>query len=74
MTAVCQAHVAERIETEGLENVSLLPYQPYEDIAKVFSLGDVSLLISKKGIGSNSVPSKTWGYLAAGRPVLASFD
>ena len=70
----CRDHVAERIEREGLDNVALLPYQPYEDIAKVFSLGDAALLISKKGTGRNSVPGKTWGYLAAGRPVLASFD
>lgn len=71
---VCREHVAERIRDEGLDNVVLLPYQPYEDIAKVFSLGDVALLISKRGTGKNSVPGKTWGYLAAGRPVLASFD
>lgn len=70
----CRDHVKERIRSEGLDNVALLPYQPYEEIASVFSLGDVSLLISKKGIGSNSVPSKTWGYMAAARPVLASFD
>lgn len=70
----CRDHAAERIEKEGLENVALLPYQPYKDIARVFSLGDAALLISKKGVGSNSVPSKTWGYMATGRPVLASFD
>lgn len=70
----CRAHVEERVREEGLKNVTLLPYQPYEDIAKVFSLGDAALLISKKGTGQNSVPSKTWGYMAAGRPVLASFD
>lgn len=70
----CRPHVAERVREESLKNVALLPYQPYEDIAKVFSLGDVALLISKSGIGQNSVPSKTWGYMAAGRPVLASFD
>lgn len=70
----CRPHVEERVREEGLKNVALLPYQPYEDIAKVFSLGDAALLISKKGTGQNSVPSKTWGYMAAGRPVLASFD
>lgn len=55
-------------------NISLLPFQPYEDIAHVFSLGDASLVISKPGVGENSVPSKTWSIMSASRPVLANFD
>lgn len=70
----CRQHVEERILSEGLKNVTLLPFQPYEKISQVFSLGDVGLLISKRGIGNNSVPGKTWSYLSAQRPVLASFD
>ena len=67
-------HVEERINNEHITNVLLLPFQPYEDIAHVFSLGDVGLIISKPGVGTNSVPSKTWSYMAAGKPILASFD
>ena len=55
-------------------NVTLLPFQPYEDIAHVFALGDASLIISKPGTGASSVPSKTWNIMAASKPVLASFD
>lgn len=66
--------VEKRIREEKIGNVILLPFQPYEDIAHVFSLGDVGLIISKPGIGNNSVPSKTWGYMAAHKPILASFD
>lgn len=57
-----------------LDNVHLLPFQPYEDISQVFSLGDVSLVISKPGTGAASVPSKTWSIMSASRPVLANFD
>lgn len=64
----------EAVKREGLTNVHLLPFQPYEYIAQVFSLGDMGLIISKPGIGGSSVPSKTWSIMAAGRPVLASFD
>lgn len=65
----------EKIIEEGnIKNVTLLPFQPYEDIAHVFSLGDVSLVISKPGVGANSVPSKTWSIMSASRPVLANFD
>lgn len=62
--------IAER----KLENVHLLPFQPYEDISHVFSLGDASLVISKPGTGAASVPSKTWSIMSASRPVLANFD
>lgn len=64
-----------RMKTDRkLDNVHLLPFQPYEDISQVFSLGDVSLVISKPGTGTASVPSKTWSIMSASRPVLANFD
>jgi glycosyltransferase involved in cell wall biosynthesis len=55
-------------------NVRFLPFLPYERISHVFSLGDVSLVISKCGIGRSSFPSKAWSIMSASRPVLASFD
>lgn len=69
-----KATVEKRIVEEKIENITMLPFQPYKDISHVFSLGDVGLVISKPGVGSNSVPSKTWSIMSASRPVLASFD
>ena len=66
--------VQQIIKDRNIGNVTLLPFQPYEDISHVFSLGDVSLVISKPGVGANSVPSKTWSIMSASRPVLANFD
>ena len=66
--------VEEKIAADGITNVTMMPFQPYEQISQVFSLGDCGLIISKKGIGSSSVPSKTWSVMSASRPVLASFD
>lgn len=66
--------VKEIIAEKQITNVSMLPFQPYEDISHVFSLGDAGLVISKPGVGENSVPSKTWSILSASRPVLANFD
>lgn len=63
-----------RIQQIGLTNITLLPFQPYEDISYVFSLGDVGLVISKPGTGNGCVPSKTWSIMSASRPVLANFD
>lgn len=66
--------VENKITNNNIKNVKLLPFQPYEDISYVFSLGDVGLIISKENIGQNSVPSKTWSIMSAERPILASFD
>lgn len=66
--------VEKIVAEKNLSNVAMLPFQPYEDIGHVFSLGDAGLVISKPGVGENSVPSKTWSIMSASRPVLANFD
>ena len=69
-----KAQVEKKVSGKQLKNVAMLPFQPYEDISHVFSLGDVGLVISKPGTGAASVPSKTWSIMSASRPVLANFD
>lgn len=69
-----KAELIASVAEQNLNNVKVFPFQPYEDIAYVFSLGDAGLIMSKPGIGGSSVPSKTWSIMAAERPVLASFD
>ena len=69
-----KAQVEKIVVDKKLNNVVMLPFQPYEDISHVFSLGDVGLVISKPGTGAASVPSKTWSIMSASRPVLANFD
>lgn len=71
---VYKAQVEKIVAEKNLSNVAMLPFQPYEDIGHVFSLGDAGLVISKPGVGENSVPSKTWSIMSASRPVLANFD
>lgn len=69
-----KTYLCTEIEKRCLRNIKVFPFQPYEDIANVYSLGDVDLIISKKGTGGSSVPSKTWSIMAAERPIIASFD
>ena len=69
-----KSQVEKIVTDKDLTNVTMIPFQPYEDISHVFSLGDVGLVISKPGVGANSVPSKTWSIMSASRPVLANFD
>lgn len=58
----------------NMKNVRLFPLMAQDRLSEVYSLGDLSLVIAKKGFGAVSVPSKTWNILAAGIPVLLSYD
>ena len=55
---------------EGLQNLLLLPYQPFADLPAVLASGDVLVGILEKEAGVFSVPSKTLSYLCAARPLL----
>jgi colanic acid biosynthesis glycosyl transferase WcaI len=58
----------------GLNNVCFLPFQPRERLSEVLASADLSLVVLKQGIGSSSLPSKTFSILASARPVLACVD
>ena len=57
-----------------MDNVRIFSLMPPERLSEVYSLGDMSLIIARKGAGSSAMPSKTWNIMAAGTPVLLSFD
>ena len=51
-----------------------MPFQPRSRLPEVLGCADVSLVILRKGIGTGSLPSKTFSILASGRPLIASVD
>lgn len=55
-----------------LLNIRFLPLQPEEMLADMQATGDVGLVTLLPDAGRTSVPSKVLGYLAAGRPIIAS--
>ncbi len=57
---------------EGLDNLILLGFQPFERMSEVLASADVLLAILEADAGVFSVPSKVLGYLCAGRAILAS--
>ena len=62
--------IKEYARRHGLKNVRLLPYQPRETLLYSLAAGDAHLVTLAAGLAGLSVPSKTYGVLAAGRPVL----
>jgi len=55
---------------KGLENVRFLPYQPHDAIGESLSAADVHLVSLREDLEGLLVPSKLYGALAAGRPVI----
>jgi colanic acid biosynthesis glycosyl transferase WcaI len=68
-----EALVQEAAERE-LSNIQFLPFQPRQRLPEVLATASVSLVQLRKGIGSDSLPSKIWSILASGRPILAAVD
>lgn len=68
--AALVAEIAER----ALPNVLLLPPQPRERLSLLLGACDVGLVTMKRGVGNDLVPSKLYGIMAAGRPVLAAVE
>lgn len=64
--------LAKRKTEQGLDNLILLPYQPYDQLSEALATGDVLLAILEKSAGIFSVPSKVLSYLSAGKAVLLS--
>jgi colanic acid biosynthesis glycosyl transferase WcaI len=65
-------HLVAETRRRKLENVRFLPYQPAEAVPEVQAASDVSLVTLSSQSGGSSVPSRMIGYIAAGRPVIAS--
>ena len=73
-TGGLESDIRSRISNDNLQNVRLLPLQPYERVSYVYSLGDACVVSFNEGLGGSALPSKTWTIMSCGRPVIASFD
>jgi hypothetical protein len=62
------------VSKENLKNVTFLPYQPKEFIKYSLNVADVHLVVNQKGIKGVSVPSKIYGVMAAGKPILGVLE
>ena len=56
--------------TAGLAQVDFLPAQPKEELGAFLAAADVHLVTVRAGLEGLVVPSKAYGILAAGRPVM----
>lgn len=57
-----------------LDNVIFIPYQDKEELVYSLNAADVHFVVNAKGIKGVSVPSKLYGVMAAGKPVLGVLE
>ena len=63
--------LAKRLETDA---VRFLPYQPREVLAQSLGSADVHVVGLSSGLSGYVVPSRLYGILSAGRPVIVAAD
>jgi glycosyltransferase involved in cell wall biosynthesis len=68
------ADVVELADRLAADAVSFLPYQPRELLPESLSAADVHYVGLGKGLSGFVVPSRLYGILAVGRPVIACAD
>lgn len=57
-----------------LSNVHFLPFQPRQQLASVLGDADIAVVTLRAGMGAFSLPSRMYMLMAAGLPIVGSFD
>jgi colanic acid biosynthesis glycosyl transferase WcaI len=72
LVVVTQGQGRQWLESEaaGTPGLTLLDYQPYEQLPDMLASADVLLVVLESDASRYSVPSKVLNYFCAGRPVL----
>lgn len=69
-----KSKIEEYVINNKLNNVTFIPYQDKADLIYSLNAADVHWVVNAKGIKGVSVPSKLYGVMAAGKPVLGVLD
>lgn len=62
------------VKEHHMENVVFIPYQDKEDLIYSLNAGDVHWCVNAKGIKGVSCPSKAYGIMAAGKPIIGVLE
>ncbi|MFJ8259764.1 glycosyltransferase family 4 protein [Peribacillus asahii] len=69
-----KSRLQDFVKESNLTNVLFLPYQPKDFIKYSLNAADIHLVVNQKGIKGVSVPSKIYGVMAAGKPILGVLE
>ena len=62
------------VREHHMDNIKFIPYQDKEDLIYSLNAGDVHWCVNAKGIKGVSCPSKVYGIMAVGKPVLGVLE
>lgn len=65
-----RGEISTFVNRHNLSNVRVMPYQPRESLSFSLAAGNAHLVTLSDGLAGLSVPSKSYGILAAGRPII----
>lgn len=65
-----RAELQQFIAEHGISSVEMRPYAPRASLSESLSVGDVGLVTQREATCGSVVPSKVYGLLAAGRPIV----
>jgi glycosyltransferase involved in cell wall biosynthesis len=63
-------YISKKAEEKGLNNILFFPYQPRDRLTYSLGLADISLVTLEEDFEGIVVPSKIYGILASGRPII----
>lgn len=66
--------IKEYVESNHMENVCFIPYQEKKDLIYSLNAANVHWVVNSKGIKGVSCPSKCYGVMAVGKPVLGVLE
>ena len=73
-SGVKKEQLQEQAKQMSLKNIRFFDSQPRSKLPTLLASADVSLVMLKTGIATVSFPSKIYGIMASGRPIIASLD
>ena len=62
------------VKKHCFENIIFIPYQEKKDLIYSLNAGDVHWCVNAKGIKGVSCPSKAYGIMGAGRPIIGVLE
>ena len=62
------------VEEHNMDNVMFIPYQPKAELIYSLNSADVHWCVNAKGIKGISCPSKAYGIMAVGKPIIGVLE
>lgn len=64
----------EKIEKEGIKNITVVPQRPRSEQSIFMNACDVALVALRRGMSGLGVPSRFYNHIAAGKPIIAMIE